>query len=94
MRNAWDFALASVAAAFTVEAGRARNCRIVLGGVAPTPWRSYSAEHAIEGRPLDETRIEEAARSAIDGARPLAFNEYKVGLVKKLVRTALTELMS
>ena len=35
---------------------------------------------------------ESAARAAIDGARPLEHNEYKVALVKKLVRAALTEL--
>jgi xanthine dehydrogenase YagS FAD-binding subunit len=93
MRSAWDFALASVAVALTMEAGRATNCRILLGGIAPLPWRSYGAEQAIDGRPLDETTIENAANSAIEGAKPLAFNEYKVGLVKKLVRTALTELM-
>ena len=92
MRNSWDFAIASVAAALRVESGVARDVRIVLGGVAPIPWRSADAEREVEGRPLDATTIESAARAAIAGAHPLAHNEYKVALVKKLVRTALTEL--
>jgi xanthine dehydrogenase YagS FAD-binding subunit len=92
MRNSWDFAIASVATALRAEAGVARDVRIVLGGVAPIPWRSEDAEREVEGRPLDATTIESAARAAIAGARPLAHNEYKVALVKKLVRTALTEL--
>jgi xanthine dehydrogenase YagS FAD-binding subunit len=87
-----DFALASVAVVFTAEAGRCRDCRIVLGGIAPTPWRSVTAEQEIEGKPLAATNIEGAARAAIAGANPLKHNEYKLGLVKKLVRTALTEL--
>ncbi|HEU4688278.1 MAG TPA: FAD binding domain-containing protein, partial [Vicinamibacterales bacterium] len=40
MRNSWDFAIASVAAALRVEGGAARDVRIILGGVAPVPWRS------------------------------------------------------
>lgn len=93
-RNAWDFALASVAVAFVKDGDRARDVRIVLGGVAPTPWRSYLAEEAVEGKPLNESNIETAARAAIMKAEPLAQNEYKVALVKKLVRQALTELAS
>jgi xanthine dehydrogenase YagS FAD-binding subunit len=92
MRNSWDFAIASVAAALRVEGGVARGVRIVLGGVAPVPWRAQAAEREVEGRPLDEGSIETAARASIDGARPLEHNEYKVALVKKLVRTALMEL--
>jgi xanthine dehydrogenase YagS FAD-binding subunit len=92
MRQSWDFALASVAVVFTAEAGRCRDCRIVLGGIAPTPWRSVTAEQEIEGKLLAATNIEGAARAAIAGANPLKHNEYKLGLVKKLVRTALTEL--
>ncbi len=92
MRNSWDFAIASVAAALRVENGVARDVRIVLGGVAPIPWRSADAEREVEGRPLEAMTFESAARAAIAGARPLEHNEYKVALVKKLVRTALMEL--
>jgi len=92
MRNAWDFALASIAAALRVENGIARDVRIVLGGVAPIPWRCVAAEQEVQGKPLDPSTIESAARAAVTGAHPLAYNEYKVALVKKLVRSALTEL--
>jgi xanthine dehydrogenase YagS FAD-binding subunit len=92
MRNAWDFAIASVGAALRLEGGTARGVRIVLGGVAPIPWRSVAAEQEVEGSRLDGATIEAAARAAIAGAHPLSGNEYKVALVKKLVRSALTEL--
>ena len=93
MRNSWDFAIASVAAALRIDNGIARDVRIVLGGVAPIPWRSDAAEREIEGVRLDETTIEAAARRSIAGAHPLAHNEYKIALVMKLVREALTELV-
>ena len=92
MRNSWDFAIASVAAALRVEGGAARDVRIVMGGVAPIPWRSEDAEREVEGRALDPGTIESAARAAIASARPLGQNEYKVALVRKLVRSALAEL--
>jgi len=92
MRNSWDFAIASVAAALRIDNGITRDVRIVLGGVAPIPWRSDAAEREIEGLRLDETTIEAAARRSIAGAHPLAHNEYKIALVMKLVREALTEL--
>jgi xanthine dehydrogenase YagS FAD-binding subunit len=92
MRNSWDFAIASVAVALRLDSGLARDARIVIGGVAPIPWRSQDAEREIDGKRLDRTTIEAAARAAIAGARPLAQNEYKIAVVKKLVRTALMEL--
>jgi len=92
MRNSWDFALASVAAALRIDGGVIRDVRIVLGGVAPTPWRSVDAERELEGKALERVTIESAAQAAVVAARPLAHNEYKVALVTKLVRAALTEL--
>jgi xanthine dehydrogenase YagS FAD-binding subunit len=92
MRNSWDFALASVGAALRVESGRVRDVRIVLGGVAPVPWRSVAAERTLEGSQLNAATIEAAAQAAIAEAHPLAQNEYKVALVRTLVRSALTEL--
>jgi len=92
MRNSWDFAIASVGAALRVEAGVVRDARIVLGGVAPVPWRSVDAEEIAEGNPLTAATIEAAARAAVAQAHPLEHNKYKVALVRTLVRSALTEL--
>src|SRR5688572_14601192 len=92
MRNSWDFALASVGTALRVESGRVRDVGIVLGGVAPVPWRSVAAERMLEGGLLTGSTIEAAAQAAVADAHPLAENEYKVALVKTLVRSALTEL--
>jgi xanthine dehydrogenase YagS FAD-binding subunit len=91
-RNAWDFAQASLAVAFTQEGSTVRNARIVFGAVAPVPWRSYAAEQIIEGEQLTESLIEVAALFAVKDAEPLTHNEYKIGLMKKLLRSALTEL--
>ena len=86
-RESLDFAMASVAA--VVAPGKVS---LVLGGVAPVPWRCGKAEAFLAGKTLDEPTIAEAAKLATDGAKPLAKNGYKVPLVQALVRRALTKL--
>jgi xanthine dehydrogenase YagS FAD-binding subunit len=91
-RGAGDFALASVAVALVLRNGIASDCRLVLGGVAPIPWRSTSAEDHLDGQALTKKVIDAAAVAAVSGARALTGNEYKVPLVKKLVVQALETL--
>lgn len=91
-RAAFDWPLVSVAAALRLEGGVVREARIVLGAVAPIPWRSTKAEQALTGKALDEAAAAAAARAAIVGAAPLSDNGYKVGLVQTLVRRTLLSL--
>ncbi len=91
-RAAFDWPLVSLAAAVKLEAGIVKEARIVLGAVAPIPWRSSRAEQALVGKKLDEAATTAAARAAIVGAAPLAGNGYKVALVQTLVRRTLPSL--
>jgi NADPH-dependent glutamate synthase beta subunit-like oxidoreductase len=84
-----DFAIVSVASVITVEKGVCVDARIVLGAVAPGPFRAKAAEEAIIGRPIDEHRAAEAAEQAIAGAQPLSMNAYKVEIAKTLVKRAI-----
>jgi xanthine dehydrogenase YagS FAD-binding subunit len=92
VREVWDFALCSVAAMVTVSDGVVQDARIVLGGVAPIPYRALKAEAAVKGKPLDEVSAAAAGIAAVDGARPLAKNGYKVPLTQAVVRRALLSL--
>lgn len=89
LRKAIDPAISSVAAAITTEAGRINRARIVLGGVAPTPYRSMEAEQAIEGRTPTESIAETAAKAAMSKAAPLSMNTYKVSITRALVKRAI-----
>ena len=91
-RGSWDFALASVALAIHSERGRVRSARIVLGGVAPIPWRSKMAEDALTGQPIDEERARRVAEAAVRNAEPLDHNGYKIPLVKGIVVESLLAL--
>jgi xanthine dehydrogenase YagS FAD-binding subunit len=88
-RGSWDFALASVALALRSEGGRVREANIVLGGVAPKPWRSKPAEEALVGKRIDEGRARRVGDAAIKDAEPLDYNAYKIPLVKGVVEEAL-----
>jgi xanthine dehydrogenase YagS FAD-binding subunit len=92
MRNSFDFAIASAAVFLDRDGRRVRRCRIALGAVAATPYRARDAEQVVAGNLLTDEVIHEAGRVAVRGAEPLALNEYKVGLVQKLVTEALQEL--
>lgn len=89
LRKSIDFAIASVASMLTLESGTCKDARIVLGGVAPIPWRSKDAENVIKGKPINETTAEEAGKAAVKNALPLTQNAYKIQIVKALVKRAI-----
>jgi xanthine dehydrogenase YagS FAD-binding subunit len=90
-RESLDFAMASVAVALQMQGGTVRDARIVLGGVAPIPWRVPEAEKFVTGKTLTKEVLEQAGKIALQGATPLAKNAYKVPLTQTLVRRALAK---
>ncbi len=88
-RETQDFALASAAVALTSRNGVVQDARVVLGGVAPIPWRSAEAETAVKGKRLTPEVAQAAAIAALKPAKPLDDNEYKVPLAQTIVRRAL-----
>jgi xanthine dehydrogenase YagS FAD-binding subunit len=91
-REVWDFALAGAAVAVRTSAHRVAECRVVLSGVAPIPWRSQAAEAALAGRRLDAAAAARASAAAIEGAEPMEHNGYKVPLLRTVVEDAVLAL--
>lgn len=91
-RKAWSFALVSVAAAARVRDGKLRDVRIVLGGVAPVPWRLAAAEREVDGQAPTAAVAARAADLLLADAAPLKDNGYKVPLARALVARALARL--
>ena len=91
-RKVWAFALVGVAAMLRLEHRNVAEARIVLSGVAPIPWRAHAAEQELIGQDVTPERIACAAERALEGARPLEHNGYKVPLAQNLIRRALTDL--
>jgi xanthine dehydrogenase YagS FAD-binding subunit len=88
-RGAWDFALASLAAVRREDGG----VRLVLGGVAPRPWRvPHSIEEDVASGRLDDDAVETLAQRALYDARPMSKNAYKVELAAALLRRGIRDL--
>jgi len=91
-RGSFDFALSAVALGVRVVGGEIAECRIVLGSVAPVPWRARSAEEMAVGLKDNPTTWAEVAQQALEGAEPLSENGYKVPLTRGLIEKAFRRL--
>ncbi|MYF98514.1 xanthine dehydrogenase family protein subunit M [Candidatus Poribacteria bacterium] len=87
-KGAPDFALASVAGVFEMMGKTCQTASIVLGGVAPAPWRSTDAETALTGKMINDSVSTKAGEEAVKNAQPLNDNEYKVPLTQNLISRA------
>ena len=92
-RGTWDFAVASAAVTGTVSGRVFSEIRIVLGGVAPVPWRLRKAEDLLQGKPVTETLIATATQEALADARPLAENAYKKDMAAAAVKRAVLSIL-
>ena len=91
-RQVYDFALTSVAVAFTVDGPNWKDGRITLGGVSPVPYRAKVVEDALKGKDIKAT-IKQAAAQIRTVTRPMSLNAYKVDLAQGLIeRTVLDAL--
>ncbi|HSE91629.1 MAG TPA: xanthine dehydrogenase family protein subunit M [Candidatus Binatia bacterium] len=94
LRKSWDFAIASAAVSAVIQDGIWNDVRIVLGGVATSPYRSREAEDLLRSKQISKAGAAEASEVALQLAKPLKMNGYKVELSKTLVRRALLSLAS
>lgn len=89
-RNTWDFPLVNVASAMTLDvSGNIEAMRIACAGVQCTPRRLRAVEALVKGRPRSEETAKLAGAAAVEGARPLNFNHFKIPLMENLVKRAI-----
>jgi xanthine dehydrogenase YagS FAD-binding subunit len=97
-RESWTHAVVSVAIALEINMdknqGTCRTARVVLGGVAPIPWRLPKVEAMLAGQRITPELAAKAGEAAIEGAQPLAKNKYKLPLTKAIVKRTLASLAS
>jgi xanthine dehydrogenase YagS FAD-binding subunit len=88
-RESWTHAIVSVAVALEMERDTCKKARVVLGGVAPIPWRLPKVEAMLAGKKITPELAAEAGAAAIEGAQPLAKNKYKLPLTRAVVKRTL-----
>ena len=91
-REAWTHAVVSVAVALEMDGATCRNARVVLGGVAPIPWRVPEVEAMLRGQRITAELAARAGAKAVEGARPLAKNRYKIPLTTAIVKQTLLKV--
>jgi xanthine dehydrogenase YagS FAD-binding subunit len=90
-RQAFDFAVVSVAVSLSLKNNLVDQARIAFGGLAPFPMRSVKAEAALKGKGV-KGAISVACKGCADGAQPLSDNGYKVDAAKGILEEALVSL--
>ncbi|HVC20110.1 MAG TPA: FAD binding domain-containing protein [Vicinamibacterales bacterium] len=86
-RGSFDFPVLSVAAAVRLDAGgRVAEARLVLGAVASQPLTAARAAGALQGRPLDDDAIAEAADLAAALAKPMDNTDFTLVWRKRASR--------
>ena len=93
-KAAFDWPLAVAAVALTMSGSNVESARVVMGYVAPVPWPSPEAEQALVGKSVSEDVARAAAEAALQNARPLSHNAYKVQLARVAVRRAILKAAS
>ncbi len=99
VRQALEISLVNVAAFLAMDGrdGAVKKARIVLGSVAPTPVRAYSAEEVLMGERPTEALFSRAGEAALKDIAPIddfrASADYKRAMVAVLTRRALREAL-
>lgn len=88
-RQLMDWPLTAAAVSLKMSGGKVESARVVMGHVAPTPWRSAEAERALQGKAISEDVAMEAGKAALAMATPLSLNKHKVQLARVAVKRAI-----
>ena len=88
-KQSHDWPLASATVVLDMGGATVRSARVVMGAVAPIPWRSQAAEGALAGKTVTEQTAMAAADAAIQGAKAMTQNAYKIQIARTAVKRAI-----
>jgi len=88
-KDTFDWPLATAAVVFQMSGSTVQSARVVMGYVAPMPWLSEEAAQVITGKSISEETAKAAADAAVQAAKPLSQNAYKVQLARVAVKRAI-----
>jgi xanthine dehydrogenase YagS FAD-binding subunit len=89
LKQSHDWPIALAAVNLTLDGNVVRAARVVLGAVAPIPWRVPAAERVLVGSRLTESVAADAAAAALAGAKALSGNAYKIQVARTAVKRAI-----
>ena len=90
-KEALDWPLAAASVVLRMSGKQVKSARVVLGHVAPVPWPSPEAEQTLAGKAITEEVAEAAGAAAVQSAKHLGGNRYKIQLARVAVKRAILE---
>lgn len=84
-KQSFDWPLVTAA----VNLNAPREPRVVLGAVAPIPWRLRGVEQMLADRAVEADLLARAKAASAEGARPMSGNAYKLQLIGPCVERAI-----
>jgi xanthine dehydrogenase YagS FAD-binding subunit len=90
-KTALDWPLVTASVALRMQGGTVADAGIVMGHVAPIPWPAAEAAKWLKGKAITEETAAQAGEAAVQGAKPLSGNRYKVQQARVAVKRALLE---
>jgi xanthine dehydrogenase YagS FAD-binding subunit len=88
-KEALDWPLATASVSLKMKGSTVESARVVMGHVGPTPVAATAAESMLAGKAVTEDVATQAGKAAVQGAKPLSQNQYKVQLASVAVKRAL-----
>jgi xanthine dehydrogenase YagS FAD-binding subunit len=90
-KEAMDWPLAFASVVLGMSGDKVNSARVVMGHVAPVPWRSTEAEAALVGKAINEETAKAAGDAALSKAKALSGNGYKIQLARVAVKRAILD---
>ena len=88
-KESFDWPIADVAVALTMQGSRCSKASVVLGGAAPYPYRAKTSEAKLNNSEITEDSARAAAEAAMTNATPLEKNAYKIPIFEAIVRRTI-----
>jgi xanthine dehydrogenase YagS FAD-binding subunit len=88
-KHAFDWPVAIATVCLKLRAATVESATVLLGHVAPVPWRSAPCEAALVGRKISSAVADAAAQAAVAPAKSLGMNQYKITVAKTVVARAI-----
>src|SRR5947207_233340 len=88
-KETMDWPLALAAVVLNLKNGKVSAAHVLMGAVAPVPWRSSEAEATLIGKTISEDVALAAGNAAVTNARSLGHNGYKIQLARIAVKRAI-----
>jgi xanthine dehydrogenase YagS FAD-binding subunit len=90
-KHGFDWPVATATVVLTTVGKKVTTASVVLGHVAPTPWRSKEAESLLAGQTVDPNVAASASDAALKPAKSLGQNGYKIQVAKVALKRAILQ---